>query len=134
MDVILVVLQARQRLIDVGTRPLDDESTKVLEYVVQILGRPHARGAHCLNEVCPSQKGNAHLLLVPVDILYAANDVVDLVVEVIEHLCGRNIVGLYGLPGIACKPLGGLAGGETAHLDTVLCGSQTRLLVGIGDG
>lgn len=133
MDVVLVVLQARQRLVNVCARPLDDKGTKIVQYVIQILGRPHTRGAHGLDKVCSCQQGDVHWLLVPVDILASSDNMVDLVVEVVEHLGGGNVVGLYSLPGVAGQPLGGLLGGEGTHLNSVPGGSKARLLVGIGD-
>lgn len=133
MNVVLVILQARQGLINVGAGPLDDEGAEVSQDVIQICRGPDPRRAHGLDQVGSSEQGNTHGLLVAMDILAAANNLVDLVVEVVEDLGSGEVVGLNGLPGVAGQPLGGLLCGVGAHLNSVFGGCQAGLLVGIGD-
>lgn len=100
--------------------------------MVEVALGPDVGGAHGLDEVGASEQGYAYVLAVAVDVLAAADDVVYLVVEVVEDLGGRDVLGLDGLPRVACEPVGCLLGGEGAHLYAVLGGGQAELLIAGG--
>ena len=132
MNVVLVVLEARQGLVDVGAGSLDDEGAELPQDVIQIRRGPYTGCAHCLDQVRSGEQCDTHGLLVAMDILAAANDLVDLVVEVVEDLGSGEVLGLNGLPRVAGQPLRGLLRGVGAHLNSVFGGGQAGLLVGIG--
>lgn len=55
---------------------------------------------------------------------HAAEDGINLVVEVVEDDGGALVLGLAGLPGIDHEPGGGLLCGEGAHVDAAKAGSE----------
>lgn len=90
-------LQARQRLVNVGPRPLDDEGAEPAEDVLEVVGAPDLGLAHGLDEVRAGEQryprldarravGGQHTAL--------GQCGVDLVLEVVENLGGGDVIGL----------------------------------------
>lgn len=112
-------LQARQRLVDVRPRPLDDESAKAAEDVLEVGGAPDLGLAHGLDEVGAREQryprldarravGGQHAAL--------GERAVDLGLEVVEDLGGGDVVGLRSFLLDALPRGGGSVGGST-HAD-----------------
>lgn len=149
-DVISVGLQGRKSLVDVRARALrlllvreregvvhsgivktnlDNESAKVAQDVINILVGPHARRAHGLNQICSCKQSNVTLLLAD-RCFHSANHFVDLVVKVVQDLGSLQVFAVQSLPRVDTDPAA-LFHGQCAHVDSVLCLDQTRLLVSI---
>ena len=106
---------------------------------------PDAGLGHGADEVRAREEhhlhGLAHLLAVAVVAAvirwdeHAAEDGVDLVVEVVEDDGGALVLGLAGLPGVDHEPGGGLLCGEGAHVDAAKAdGERARIGVAITGG
>ena len=76
---------------------------------------PYTRLGHGTNEVRTGEEDHAYATLLARRGPYATDLVVDLVLEVVED-DGGALVGLEGFPGVDHEPLGGLVGGEGAHV------------------
>jgi len=80
---------------------LNDESAKVAQDVVDILGCPNTRSRHCLDQICTSEQGDLGLLRT-LRRLEGPTDCVDFVLKVIEYLCCLEVVFVKSLPWIHC--------------------------------
>ena len=78
---------------------LYDESSKVAENVVDIFVCPNARSRHGLDQICASQQGNL-CSLGTVWCLNTTSNYIDLVIEMVENLCGFKVFFVEGLPRI----------------------------------
>lgn len=110
---------------------LNNERSKVLQNVVDILWRPNPRRAHCLNQVCTSQECNP-ALLPSIGRLHTVQYAVDLVFKVVQHLGSLQVLSVKCLPRINRDPAA-LSDRRRAHVDSVLRLDQTRLLVCVAD-
>lgn len=110
---------------------LNNERSKVLQNVVDILRRPNARRAHCLNQICASQQCNS-ALLPSIGCLHTIQHAVDLVLEVVQHLGSLQVLSVKSLPRINRDPTA-LSDRRRAHVDSVLRLDQSRLLVCVAD-
>lgn len=99
VDVAPPPLQARQRLVDVGARALDDEGAEAAEDMLEVGRAPDLGLAHGLDEVRPGEERDARLQArgtVGREDAAAGERAVDLGLEVVEHLGRRDVVGLQG--------------------------------------
>ena len=96
MDVLPPSLQARQRLVDVRASPLNDKGAEPAEDVLKVVGAPDLRLAHGLNEVRAGEERDARLdargAVGGQDA--AGKGAVDLGLEVVENVGGRDVVRL----------------------------------------
>lgn len=110
---------------------LNNERSKVLQNVVDILGRPNARRAHCLDQIRASQQCNP-TLLPSIGRLHTIQHAVNLVLKVVQHLGSLQVLAVKCLPGIHRDPAA-LSDRRRAHVDSVLRLDQARLLVCVAD-
>jgi hypothetical protein len=110
---------------------LDNERSIVLQNVINILWRPHARCAHGLNEIRAGQQSDPALL--PSNRgLHAVQHAIDLVLEVIQHLRSLQVFSVKRLPRVNGDPAA-LCDGRCTHVDPVFRLDQSRLLVRVAD-
>jgi hypothetical protein len=110
---------------------LNNERSKVLQNVVDILRRPDARRAHCLDQIGASQQCNS-ALLPSIGCLHTIQHAVDLVLKVVQHLGSLQVFSMESLPRINRDPAA-LSDRRRAHVDSVLRLDQARLLVRVAD-
>jgi len=110
---------------------LNNECSKVLQNVVNILRRPNTRRAHGLDQIRASQQCDS-ALLPSIGCLHTIQHAVDLVLEVIQHLGSLQVLSVQCLPGINRDPAA-LSDRRRAHVDSVLRLDQARLLVRVAD-
>ncbi len=93
---------------------------------------------HRHDQISPCQQRNARLAHLAVGAFDAAEDGVDLVVKVAQHVGCRDVLRLAGLVavdrlvGVDHEPRRGLDGAR-AHVDAVVAGGEADLLVGVAD-
>ena len=110
---------------------LNNECSKVLQNVVNILRRPNTRRAHGLDQICASQQRDS-TLLPSVGRLHTIQNAIDLVLEVVQHLGSLQVLSVKSLPRIHRDPAA-LSDRRRAHVDSVLRLDQARLLVCVAD-
>lgn len=101
--------------------------------MVDISGVPQVGCAQRLDQVGTSEKDDLGWHARAVGALNAAHNMVDLVVEVVEHASGRDVRRALALPGIDHQPLGSVFGRQLAHANAMARGGEALLLVRIGN-
>ena len=90
-------LQARQRLVDIRARPLDDEGTEAAEDMLEIGRAPHLGLAHRLYEISAGEQRDTRLhprLAVGAQDAALRQRAVNLRLEMVEDLGGGDVIGL----------------------------------------
>lgn len=116
-------------LTDVGATALEDECAIVTEDPAQVLLCPQAWGTHSLNQVGAGEESDMDTLPFAAGGLNTPHDRVQLMVEVVQYLYGRQVLFVKWLPWVYADPLGAVLDSNSCHVDSVLSRGEASLLI-----
>ena len=123
----------RKKHTNIGAAALEDEGAINAQNPLQILAGPKSRCAHGLDQISSCKQSNMDLLLFAGRSLDSAHDIVQLVVEVIQDFNSGHILLVQRLPWVDADPTRAVLYSDSRHVDSVVRGGQTSLLVGVAD-